>query len=122
MRNLSRPVLLSLITLAASVSTGCGKKDGKTEGKIGACDRIEAESLCVQFGAEHFSAMEEESLRDHCTEMKGKFSLAACPAASQIGTCANPEGAKIAYSTGGFPLSVEDAKKHCGEDPWKPAN
>ena len=116
----SRPVLLAFLTLAVSFSSGCGKKNSKAEGKVGACDRIKTESLCLQFGDGNFEAAGEEFLREMCTTLEGNFSLQACPAENQVGSCSNPEGTKVYYSTGGFPSTPEKAKERCTHT-WAPA-
>lgn len=107
--------------LAMGLTSGCGKKDAeKAGGKLGACDRITTESLCVQFDENNFSAAGEEFLQNTCKTMEGTFSIGACPAEGQVGTCPSPEGDKIYYSTGGYPSTPEKGRERCGET-WKPA-
>lgn len=120
MIHLSGPVVLSIIALAASATSGCGKKEGKAAGKVGACDRIKAEGLCVQFGDENFSAAGEEFLKSTCDTMEGSFSLAECPAENRIGTCDHPEGMKVHYNSGEFTITAEKAKEYCSHT-WTPA-
>jgi hypothetical protein len=110
-----------------SGSEGGGKKagEGKKGGKVGACNRIKTDSLCIQYGSANFEAAGEKYLRDFCKGMKAEFKLGPCPKDKLVGSCATPEGTKMYYRTGGYPYTAAKGEKACKEGmpkgTWKAA-
>lgn len=100
------------------------EKPGQKEGKIASCNLVSQESLCRQYGAANVEAVGEKDLKSLCDGLKGEFKMAACPTDKRVGSCVTPEGTKVFYTEGGFPVTADKAEKACKEgEPagdWKP--
>lgn len=84
-------------------------------GKVASCNLIKAESICREYGDENVSAAGEEFLKSTCDTLQGELKMEACPKDKRVGSCATPEGTKVFYSDGGFPLDAAKAEKQCKE-------
>ena len=100
------------------------EKGEKKDAKVASCNLVSQESMCRQYGAANVEAAGEKDLKSLCDGMKGEFKMAPCPKDKRVGACVTPEGTKIFYTDGPFPLAADKAEKSCKEGvpagDWKP--
>lgn len=89
------------------------KKPEAAGAKIASCNMIKAEGLCRQYGDANISAAGMDFIKGLCTG--GEFKQEACPKDKRVGSCATPEGTKVFYNDGPFPLAADKAEKQCKE-------
>ena len=89
------------------------KKAEPASAKVASCNVIKTESLCRQYGDANISAAGADFLKNMCTG--GEFKMEACPADKRVGSCVTPEGTKIFYNDGAFPMAADAAAKACKE-------
>ncbi|NUP04952.1 MAG: hypothetical protein HOW73_02710 [Polyangiaceae bacterium] len=124
----ARPLAVSFLFAAGvALFAGCGDKgsegasasgsaDAKGKGgKVASCNVIKSESLCREYGDKNVAAAGEEFLKKTCDGLKGEFKTEACPKEKRVGSCVTPEGTKVFYSDGGYPLEADKAEKNCKE-------
>ena len=77
---------------------GCGGKKSEDSGKVASC-HAESVQSCREYRDGNL-ALGTESLEKLCTAVvsSAKFSLAACPSANVIATCAKDEGKDFYYT------------------------
>ncbi len=90
-------------------------KPEKAGATVASCNLIKSESLCREYGQANLEAAGEEHIKGICDGLKGEFKLEACPKDKRVGSCATPEGTKVFYSEGAFPLTADQAEKQCKE-------
>jgi hypothetical protein len=83
-----------------------------TKAQSASCETIKADSMCKEFGPGNIEAAGMDFLKNLCPD---NFKAAPCPADKRIGTCATPEGTKVFYSIGGYPIDAAKAQKNCAE-------
>lgn len=81
--------------------------------KVASCNVIKSESLCREYGPKNIEAAGEDFIKGLCTG--GEFKMEACPADKRVGSCATPEGTKVFYTEGAFPMEAAKAEKSCKE-------
>lgn len=81
--------------------------------KVASCNVIKTESLCREYGSKNIEAAGEDFIKGLCTG--GEFKMEACPADKRVGSCATPEGTKVFYTEGAFPMDAAKAEKSCKE-------
>ena len=118
---------LALGVALGVATTGCKKGSGasgdkKQAERVGACNRIQLDSVCFEYHEGNFQAAGEKYLKEVCSILKGQYSRGPCPAKGRVGACVSPEGWRVSYSVGGSPTTAASAKAFCGKSKqWKPA-
>lgn len=84
-------------------------------GQIASCNVIKAESMCREYSKDTVEAAGADSLKTTCTGLQGEFKMDGCPKDKRVGSCVTPEGTKIFYTGGGYPIDAAKGEKNCKE-------